>query len=264
MASTIEIIVKGIAICYKKTIADGRTVWRVLFPFNDCHSVKLSCDMGGETIFLGHLGSSKSKIEIVTGSTTSSTGSTTDFKEVLDLTSDGSDPAHPLVTHASLQKKSGWDERGVALTIPNMYFDVRNSLRDFAEIGNSEIYLEDTEGGIEQPIEDIAHSVRGTIDLSGGETASIIIDGRTIFTSQPEVSCVLVFDNDCKEEHPDHPNDMVMIYQLVEEPGNEDRMFLVKGRAKADGDKNLMSEPPNLLGGKPCLVVKVSKSDDLP
>ena len=271
MATTINIIIKGIGICYLKNV-QGKDVFRVLFPFNECHSVKFSYETGGRTVFVGHLGKAKSKIEVTATSAASNLASVTEqFRtEVFDLTAGKAE----LTTHPQIYPKAGLDERGVVLTIPSVSFDVRHTLRYF-DVNSPEkmiIYVADSDGAPDQIINDLAHSITGQILLGAGGTVSVKTDEGNIFTSRPDSACTLIFDNDCKEvtHKPDgsYKNDMEMLYELVEEPGHTTRKFFVSGREKNPTPKieaagTFLTEPPQLVQGKPCLIVKVSDTDSI-
>lgn len=258
--ATINIIIKGIAICYQKEI-EGKKLWRVLFPFNDCHSVKFSYDKGSGEVFVGHLGKAKSRVEIVPEAENRDAGATEKFqKTVLDLTADTAS----IKTHSKISLKDKWDKRGILLTIPSVVFDVRKTLLDFCETRDLDIFIHNpaddsvqilyTCGNSSAQI-DIAHSIKGEISLEAGITLSVKTDDNIVFTVKPDTDYTLIFDNDCKEVTtlPDgsYKNDMEMIYELLEEPEHTDHKFLVKGEGNP-------VEPPDLLRGKPCLVVKVS------
>jgi hypothetical protein len=257
--ATISIIIQGIAICYQKEI-EGKTVWRILFPFNHCHTVKFEYEKGADKVFVGHLGTPKSRVEVTMNGATSASSTEEFDNQVLDLTTDT-----VIRTHSKIALKSGWDERGVLLTIPSIVFDVRDTLLDFPENRLlDEIFLHNPDGPTEQILYDkassaivldVAHSITGRIQLKAGEALSVKIDENTIFTTEPNTNYTLIFDNDCDEieELPDgtYRNDMEMIYTLFQDTSHANRKFLVEARAN-------LSIPPNLLQGKPCLVVKVT------
>lgn len=258
--ATINIIIKGIAICYQKEIA-GKKVWRILFPFNECHTTKFGYEKGNEKVFVGHLAKAKSKIEVTRSAGGGSAGSSARFNnQVLDLTTNS-----VITTHSKVALKSGWDTRGVLLTIPSVFFDIRMTLLEYEDTRLlDQIFLYNPDEATEQilydrdsstTVLDVAHSITGEIQLRAEETLSVETDEHSIFTTEPNTDYTLIFDNDCDEilELPDgtYRNDMEMIYQLFQEPNHTNRKFLVQGRGNP-------AEPPNLLRGKPCLVVKVS------
>lgn len=260
--STINIIIKGIAICYQKVI-DGKNVWRILFPFNECHTVKFSYNKGAGEVFVGHLGKAKSRVEVALQPEAGPASSTQEFDEkVLDLTSGDAS----LETHSSIASKEKWEERGILLTIPSAVFDVRKTLLDFSINQGLNIFLYNSKNGAIQILHnsngsgqtrDIAHSITGRIVLEKKGALSVKTDTNTVFTAEPDTDYTLTFDNDCNELPKGRfKNDMEMIYELLEEPEQADRKFLVK----AEGGT---AEPPDLLKGKPCLVVKISDAKSI-
>ncbi|HEY0428336.1 MAG TPA: hypothetical protein VGC76_11180 [Pyrinomonadaceae bacterium] len=258
METIVYVLIKGVAICYKKD-----NLWKILFPFDDCHSVKLSYKTGTREVFLGHFGQAKGKIEIITNQAAFPPQSSGEFDhEVVNLTDAG-------VTHQSIVPKSGWDSKGILLTIQNANFDVKNRLEDFPEaIAGLDIFL--TDRNVDKKFgenEHIAHSVEAKIQLSENEFVKVNIGRTELFTTEPGNTYNLIFDNDCdKPLKAPKRNDMEMFYELIEEPNDRSRKFVVEGRPKhgTPTPKSNRNEPPDLLQGKPCLVVKASKGDQLP
>lgn len=258
MATTVNVLIKGVAICYEKD-----NLWKVLFPFDGCHSVKVSYKVDGREVFLGHFGQVNNRLSISTDQQQIPPQSSNQFKqEVLDLT----DPSGK--THPTVMKKQGWNDRGVLLTIKNINFDVRHKLkRDFPNsVRNLDLILTDrvTERRF-GAAEDVAHSVEGNINLKGNETVTITTAaGTNIFTSEPGNAYEITFDNDCELPNPSGKNDMEMFYELIEEPGKPNRKFIIEGKRTGDPVPGPKAIPPSLLEGKPCLAVQVTKSEQLP
>lgn len=269
MATLVKIIIKGVAICYKKN-----NLWKVLFPFDDCHTVKLNYEHGAEKGFLGNFGRTKCKIEVTTNQTLVPPSSSGQFdEEILNLTSDSSNntgKTFPYITHQAVKAKEGWNTRGVLLTMQNTNLDVNDSLKeDFSDsLQGYDIYLTDkntdkridfNQAGIE-----IAHSIEGKIGLDGENIITVKVDNTEIFTTVPGGTYIFTFNNDCEgKPKPPKTNDMEMFYEVIEDANPQaNRKFVIEGRP--NGQVVNRSIPPNFADGKPCLAVEVTKVEGLP
>jgi hypothetical protein len=257
--STITITFRGVAIGYKKG-----EVWKVLFPFNSCHTVKFLVrepDTGEETL-IDNFGNAGNRIDLQAGAAVRNSSSPIHFDPNLyDLTS--------AKTHGSLVRANNWSDRGVVLTLGPAEFSVVDYLQDPDPYGSSP-WL--TDGKQEWPIERLVHSVKATLVLEDGDSLNVISEGSTKLTTGADSDHDLIFDNDC----PDlvaNKNDMHMFYQVVEDGHDPSRRFWIKGKGSAlpskqtaqDIDrKKPRSNPPNLAGGKPCLFVVASSAENLP
>jgi hypothetical protein len=289
MATIVDIIIKGVAICYRHG-AD----WHVLFPIDaeGCHKINFSYQKedAKEPSPETPLASSKSINITVKGTgAISTTGETDNFRlKVLDLTSDAT---HPRIRQ---RKDLNGDLTGkaVLLTIPNAHFSINKYLE---QLSNDPIPdLEQVPPGAKTQFSSLAHSAKATIILNDG--AQLIVASNQLpkgeFVTDLGSSYKLTFNNDCDKERKDK-NDMDMFYEVIEEfddvTGNRvDRKFRIGGVGTKDGkiaeqmieqliragiDKKFIepliravapSEPPSFAIGKPCLFVKASKPGDLP
>src|ERR1041384_6121142 len=124
----------GLGMAYKKP-KGNEDRWHVLFPFDDCHSVKFSYEpQGGPSVFYGHLANQGAQIEIRGNNVKSRTGSTPNFnKYVFDMTAPE--------THSKVQLNENWDKKGVLLTMENAVFSVFNYLQSYPEANGYDIFL---------------------------------------------------------------------------------------------------------------------------
>lgn len=208
MPTTVDIIIKGIAICYRK----GAN-WHVLFPIDadGCHKINFSYKKGDNSdLPIGALAKSTGiNIKIEGGSASSNVGETPNFtNHVLDLTS--------TRTHPRIRKKGDLTGKAVLLTIPNARFSINKYLEEFP--GGKIPALEELPAGTKQPLTTLAHSVKATITLDDGAHAvvesNVLKDGR--FPTDAGFSCILTFNNDCETPKPEK-NDMDMFYEVIEE-----------------------------------------------
>ena len=251
MVTTVDIVVKGIAICYKK-----ENNWHVLFPVDKCHSVNFSHKKIDDLKDSDPTPLSKAAnpILVTTKNAASVSSQTQNFeKHVLDLTSSG--------MHPKIKKKGDLKGKAVLLTIPNARFSVRKYLQEFPNVEVPD--LEEVDTTNRRPLKDelIAHSVKATIILNEDGHLTVESDalGTNFITDKGE-SFILTFDNDCVETKLGH-NDMDMFYEVIQDTEKPDRMFRIGGIGETKG---LLVEPPDFRQGKPCLVVTASDPNDLP
>lgn len=308
MATTVHIIIKGVAICYKKEQAnqgERRNFWRVLFPFDDarCHKVNFSWRAGdGPENDEGSLAIPRGMINItVSGgeATNPAPDETQNFTEhVLDMTNSGN--TNQRRTHNQIKllmrgtpphARLDWNDRTVLMKInvPAL-FSVDSYLAD--PRGTKPILykhenIQDFDPETQLP-NTIAHTIKGTIVLPGN--GKVTVTSGSLSKDFADGEYTITFDNDCSKIRLDK-NDMDMFYdKTIFDPDNAKRRFIVGDRA-GDTSRSLLSEfidtenlasskltsiiehilnafivsvPASLAGGKPCLVVKVSKSEHLP
>lgn len=287
MAITVNIIIKGVAICYKKRI-DGKDFWRVLFPFDNenlnkpkgiCHKLNFTWKKDDEpnlpvpplhpTQTQISLAKSRGLITINAPQASGNSGETDSFRKfVFDLTNK-TDSTKPITHNNIVLKNVPADEwrRGTVLMKIDApaTFSVDVYLNDLLT-PNDPIELNEDDkdgnevGGRRPTFPIMAHSLKATIQLNDtgtltvndGSTDIVVVSGSGVYT--------LVFDNDCKEKKP-NKNDMDMFYaKTIADDLHPKRKFRIGKRAKS-GTKSIPPEPEK---GKPCLVVDASQSDNLP
>jgi hypothetical protein len=208
MATTVDIIIKGIAICYRK---DDN--WHVLFPIDaeECHKIAFSYKKGDNSdLPKGDLAKSTAiNITIAGAGASSVTSETSNFtSHVLDLTSQR--------THGKIRSKGDLTGKAVLLTIPHARFSINKYLEEFPSGRIPD--LVETKTGARNPIYTLAHSVKGTITLNDGAQVVVESDGLGggRFVTEPGFSSILTFNNDCEKPKPGK-NDMDMFYEVIEE-----------------------------------------------
>ena len=235
MATTVDIIIKGIAICYR-----GRTdnQWHVLFPIDaqGCHKIDFSHQKGdapesGKTPL-----ARSTSIRITALEASSATNESGNFRQrVLNLTS----TTLPIQTHPRIRKKGDLAGKAVLLTIPNARFTVRRYLEEF-HVGRIDD-LEELPSQRRTPLTSLAHSVKATINLNDG--GQVIVESDRLpggrFSTEIGFSYILTFDNDCAVPKADR-NDMDMFYDVIEEYDNStgnpvDRRFRIGGVGRTGG-----------------------------
>lgn len=291
MPATIDIIIRGIAICYKKQKSAEVDLWRVLFPFDDenlapgkqlCHELNFSKKEGDgpELPVPGHKRPLAKRRGVITIKASqhklTTSGESKNFKEfALDLTNTA---AGKPKTHDALELKDKGTENWRNGTVL-MKIDVpaEFSVCDYIhELTKGDIFLNEDDGsgtaiqGKQHTI--IAHSVKATFELDKDKILQVF-DGADVLeniTVKEGVLYTLIFDNDCKIKKPGE-NDMDMFYaKTIVEPGKPKRRFRIADKpmfkvtpAKKGGIVKA-SVPPSLFEGKPCLSVVVTKSENLP
>lgn len=272
----------GIGMGYTKT-QFGEKRWHVLFPFNECHSLKLNyAASNGKEGFLGHLAKRNTKIEIKVSDAESRTGKSANFtNHVLNLS----------VAHSGIKIiKDVWKNSGVLLTIENAVFGVYDKyLQEFPNIRDLDVYLVSGNEAKKQGL--LAHTVSAHIDLGDDGEFKIEVNDEEIFSSEDDdtdVNYTLVFDNDCREYvedkilKGDSPGDMAMFYKLFSETSGSTRRFELEGRRRTGPiptvpapddycqtpkfiDTIIITGPqPDLEHKKPCMFIQANEADDLP
>jgi hypothetical protein len=286
MSATIDIIIRGIAICYKKPKSTKVDLWRVLFPFDDenlaagkklCHELNFSSKVGDAPELPGHerpLAKPRGVITIKASQNKLETSSESDnFKEyALDLTNTATGKPK---THGAVELKEkdteNWRKGTVLMKIdvPAVF-----SVCDYIhELTSEDIFLNEHNGTVTSGKQHdiIAHSVKATFELDEDETLQVFngTDRLETITVEDKKLYTLIFNNDCKIKRPGK-NDMEMFYEkTIVEPGKPNRKFLITDKledsSSKKGDAELESIPEiSLAEGKPCLSVYVSKSEGLP
>jgi hypothetical protein len=269
----IHILILGVALGYVRDEGGGNNSWRVLFPWDKCHTLGLyEYDLPASSFkFNGNFGQKDMHLDFTVNSASKTAAADQNFKDfVLDLTKPG-------VTHNTLTHRAKWREKGASVKIENATFHVLTFLEDPNKL---EAFL--TDGTTEIKLTKVAHTVFATIDLGAGEVLQITdVNGKNISTLQDDA--FLVLDNDCYLSTHTRP-DMEMLYDLVED--STGKKFDVIGKPKAipplekfksasDAEKlitlqslAMILQPQtglhgNLADKKPCMFTVVTKPDDL-
>lgn len=282
----INIRIRGLALAYNFPDADVNR-WRVLFPFDACHSIKLSCGEAGKDLtFLGHFGTPGMRLHVKHSGAPKAGTATEDFESVFDMTSG--------TTHDDgLEMKTGWNDLGLLLTLDNAKLSVWHFLDEFFRPNRLVVSL--TRGEEEQPVNGrIAYSFRAAIDLAEDAVIDVLAHDRSVFRTQPGVSYDLLIDNECiqmPEPVADgkfaqmEKGDMQMYYKLLADPKDEKKQFEVTGQATPGAESPAlpfnevlekflaMDSTPSLSlmttdffrtgEGKPCMTGRISNPANL-
>jgi hypothetical protein len=258
MSIIVDIIIKGVAICYQKEV-EGKTVWRVLFPFDEvvdgkrCHN--LYFNWRRETAPASRripLAAPNVWINITAVGAETETGEEGNFGNyAFNLTNN--DPTY--ITHRQIKKKDGWADGTVLMTIDNAVFYPMDYIQDLTD--ERPILW----GGRPDNLPEQSLQLPGTITHSVRARIELVNDGELTVTSnklpRPVViseagNYTLTFDNDCHTVTRGR-NDMFMFYEKTIEDVDDPYQWFWIGAPPLDK----VSEPPGLAEGKPCLVVKV-------
>lgn len=285
MPSTVEIVVKGIALWYQKEDVH----WNALLPFDDCHIVDFSVQVNeGRPTNRRSLARKKGKVRIYReGGVQGLSSSTPAFdQQVLDLTS-----VEPYLTHDRVRIKDDdkWDDSAVHLQIESIELTVFDYVEDITDepllLHGSIMQL--------QRLDSMAHWVKGTIVIPDGETLKVESNDREIASlpGNGRDDYRIVINNDCHRLS--DKNDMLKYYEVITGYDADDTSeeFWVGEKnpvppgvqlesntaieslaqlSKIDILKALVliykmfTGNASLAAGKPCMNVRVSKADDLP
>lgn len=227
MATTVDIIIKGIALCYRK----GNS-WHVLFPIDargrGCHKINFSHKKGDDSDSAKTPLAQSTSITIRAPGANSASGQTDNFgRHVLNLTS--------AQTHPRIRRKSDLTGKAVLMTIPNARFSINRYLEEFPPHRIPKLVEQSTGSGTD--LTTLAHSVKATIAVDDGGQVIVESDQLTggQFATERGFSHTLTFDNDCEIVRPGK-NDMDMFYDVIEEhdgAGNStNRRFRIGGQGR--------------------------------
>jgi hypothetical protein len=265
---TVRIFIKGVGLCYQKD-----NLWKVLFPFDDCHRIKFSSnDISTDAV---ELAGPERKIEVVVaGGTKLPPAIDESFDLFLNLTDS-------FAHESGVRMKKGWEANGVLMTIENAVF--------FAETTENEFTLYE-DGKPKKELGIIGHSSYVTINLKENEKLRVLVDGEEIFATTAGIQPTLIFDNDCPhDEQRPGLNDFDMLYNIIEDSDADkrDRKFELLGEVKDSalsnandalstqkgkehseiflGERGPATDTVDPLTGKikPCKIVTADKVDDL-
>jgi hypothetical protein len=244
----VNIIIKGIAMSYHK----GDGLWRILFPFGDCHEIKFKEDQESSGISLA---GENRQIQITTENASSVFEIGDNYKDFLDLTADYS--------HSNgVRMKNGGAQKSVLMSIENAKLSVY-------EYTKNEHMLINQDNVTFAPAL-IGYSALATID---SEKVFINVNGHADFPKVFEEDCTLIFDNDCGEGDTREISDFDLVYNVVEGVVAEEKRFVVTkvpenidhpiivGTYLGPEDKD-RKDP--FAGGLPCHMVTVSQPENLP
>jgi hypothetical protein len=245
----VNIIITGIAMTYHKE--DG--IWKVLFPFGECHEVKFKENEAASGI---PLAAANRQIRITTEDAVSKFEIGKNYSSFLDLTADYS--------HTNgVTLKNDWEQKAVLMSIE----DAKLSVHEYTK--TEHLMLKANEVTFAPAL--IGYSAKATIN---SERVILEVDDHLDFPKVFEEDCTLIFDNDCQLGDIREVSDFDMVYNVVEPIISEEERFIVsKLPANIDypvtvgtlldlPDLNDIKDP--FVGGLPCHLVAVSQPDNLP
>jgi hypothetical protein len=247
----VNIIIKGIAMSYYK----DNDIWRIIFPFGECHEAKFKVDAGDPGIPLAEAGR---RITVTTENPSSSFEIDDNYYDFLDLTADYS--------HADgVKLKDDWDEYAVFMTAENAKLSVY-------EYTPSEHVLTSSDNKVKFAPAQIGYSAIVRI-----ESEKVIIDvgEHPDFPKIFDQNCTLFIDNDCEQGAERKFSDFDLVYNVVEDASPASERFVVRkisesldtpifvGSVYDPDDDNEGTKDP-FARGLPCHKVRISKSENLP
>ena len=244
----VNIIIKGIAMSYHK----GDGLWRILFPFGDCHEIKFKEDEESSGISLAGV---NRQIQITTENVSSVFEIDSNYDDFLDLTADYS--------HSNgIKMKDGGDQNSVLMSIENAKLSV------YAYTENEHMLMHQNNVTFAPAL--IGYSALATID---SEKVFINVNDHPDFPKVFKQDCTLIFDNDCGEGDTREISDFDLVYSVVEGVAAEEERFVVEkvpknidhpivvGMVYHPAEKD-HKDP--FAGGLPCHMVRVSQPENLP
>jgi hypothetical protein len=244
----INIIIKGVAMSYQK----GDGLWKVLFPFGECHKIKFKETENDPGIALA---GKNRRIRITTENAESAFEIGDDYNDFLDLTADYS--------HANgVKMRAGWEERAVLMTIEN----ARLSAADYTD----DAHLMVRGNTVTLAPKKIGYSYKAEIK---SEKIIIEVDNHPEFPKAFNQDCTLIFDNDCEQGEARKISDFEMVYNVVEDAATKNEQFVV-AKLSADMTVGIVAGTKfegeaakkfkdSFEGGLPCHGVRISKIENL-
>lgn len=256
MATNVTIILQGVGMIYQKN-----DLWKIIYPFDDCHTLKFSFHEDGklDEAIIGSLAAgNNTTIEIVTNLPSPGATEGENFTKFFDLTE--------ADAHSSgIQRIAN---NGVLLTIANATLDIY-------EMTQSNYVLKEN-GTIIKELGLIGYSAKAEIELGPGETFSILVNGSKILEGESNLSYILNFNNHCyrpPNAFAEDTTDFLMLYDVLEDASIGGRRFEVARHpddlppaSSASGSSTLFfdTNPAPLAKGLPCHKVRASRTNDLP
>jgi hypothetical protein len=202
--SKFTIITRGIAASYRKD-----DVWKLLFPFNECHQVRLQIgdvSVANNSNNKGNdsglpLGQKGVKIEVSVTDPQTETCEGENYNDFLDLTGEG--------MHKELAAKFPMDEmNAVLMSIGNAKFSVLDYLDHRCRLVNQ------TNAEAVTPFQKIGNC--GIAEIEGGEL-TIRVTGLSggPFSMVFSEDATIAFDNECYENPASQKGDLEMLYDIL-------------------------------------------------
>jgi hypothetical protein len=237
------IFIKGIGMIYSE-----ENEWKILFPFDDCHTVKYKTSESEDAVSLAAPGRT---VRIRAAQPTSVFKVGARFDDFLDITSS--------VAHKDgIRLKAAGELPTVLLTIENAEFSVAShTFCRYQMLSSTQVLTHPRE---------IAYS--GKAEIDAGEITVETDDGEFQQTFNNDV--IILFDNICLNpgDGTEPVSDMKLLYDVIEDASEPGKQFTID-RDPAQKPGALLVDPnftgfgdlDNVAPGKeglPCNVVKAS------
>lgn len=210
--STFTIITEGIAVSYLKDDA-----WKILFPFDDCHILKLKLKLGEGTdisatagIPLGQGG--RVEIDVVDPLTRASKGP--GYNDFLDLTDDN-------MHNTLIPRTEAGASNHFLLSMPFAVLSPEDYTNRRYRLVNQDISVAPT-----TQFRKIGNRGRAIIE---GSEITVRVSGPEInFSMTFSESTTILFDNDCEKQTTSEHGDLDMVYGLLRDADLEAMKFMVE------------------------------------
>lgn len=243
-----KIVFKGIGLFYSKN-----RIWKVIFPFDNCHEVKFSSDCRERP--KGALKGAGRQVAITANNPTSQFENGNVFNSFINMTANYS--------HRAIKKKRDWNNEAVLVSIENASFSLKELTRSrFGLKRNNQWTL---------PPNHIGFSAVAVIRA---DSITISANGAADFPVTFDTDCEITFDNDCERgTSPSENSDIAMIYRIIEDADDPTVKFTVErhdddkapsGGKSLDKLKVTFNNPFPQEEGLPCHLVGGSDPGDLP
>lgn len=221
--SNLKIILKGLALCYYKTDADGKVRWRVVFPFDQKeHRIGFSWNQtgGGESDII-ELAYPNRTIRLETeNAVIPRTPSQPNFASFIDMND----------LHDEVEMTDGWENVGVIMYVDDAVFSTYQLTdRDFYLTLRPFPYPFPPFGSRKGRIGEI---VGAEINLNEKGNVKLIVDDEVCkeFNYQEGIDYQLTFDNDCDSiKACDGNSDFPQYYQIIEDVDFKDLQYDLRG-----------------------------------
>jgi len=262
--SQFTIITKGVGACYIKDDA-----WKILFPFDTCHTVKLGFGVNGEEPDTGtSFGGKGVRIDVSVTDPLTRTAKGSDFDNFLDLTGSGA--------HADITTKGELEDmNAVLVSLGNAVLGVKeHTPESFRLIDRDETRVTST------TFQKTGDS--GQIFIEGGVLTIQVTGLGTSHTLTFSEDTTIIIDNDCLEAPANIEfGDMDMLYDILADGVEEDRKLkMEKEKAPASAttlpqsvgvamngtvsEVAVLSPLESPTSGLPCNMFHISKTLRLP
>ncbi len=203
MSMTVEIHIKGLALCYARD-----DVWNVVFICDDVHTLDFTeVDSGNTSVPLHKTGKDRNVSFNIGSSPISNPVKGANFDSIFNLRADY---AHDK-TELKMNRTGNTDI--VWLKIPSATLDT-------AELTPRKYFVQEAKLGFPvRIIDQIAHDIKATFEITDGSNLGVSINDQeeTIemsFKYQDGKTLKLEFDNDCGDNC--RENDFIYVYDVIE------------------------------------------------